>query len=84
MDLYEAGNAVDIRYPLGPADAQHLAKGFAARRDELVDVSTSPFSAMVGADIPTTDINSDYIGREHGGCPSGPSVSPIVDGYPMS
>ena len=64
MDLYAVGNAVEIRYPTGQLDAQHLAEEFAARLDDLVDVSTSPFTAMVGAGVPTTDIEAIYIGRE--------------------
>ncbi len=64
MDLYAAGNAVEIRYPSGQSDAQHLAEEFAARLDDLVDVSASPFSAMVAAGVPTTDVEAVFIGRE--------------------
>jgi len=64
MDLYAAGSAVEIRYPSGQTDAQHLAEEFAARLDDLVDVPTSPFSALVSDGVPTTDIEAIYIGRE--------------------
>jgi hypothetical protein len=64
MDLYAAGNAAEIRYPSGQSDAQHLAEEFAARLDDLVDVSASPFSAMVAAGVPTTDVEAVFIGRE--------------------
>lgn len=64
MDLYAAGNAVEIRYPSGQTDAQHLAEEFAARLDDLVDVSANPFSAMVAAGVPTTDVEAVFIGRE--------------------
>jgi len=64
MDLYAAGSAVEIRHPSGQTDAQHLAEEFAARLDDLVDVSTCPFSALVNAGVPTADVEAIYIGRE--------------------
>jgi hypothetical protein len=64
MDLYALGTAVEIRYPIGEVYAQHLAEELAARLDELVGDGSNPFSQRVSADIPTTDIEAIYVGRQ--------------------
>jgi hypothetical protein len=62
MDLYASCTAVEIRYPSGQTEAQHLAEELAARLDELVSDVPNPFSGQVGAGIPTTDIQAIYVG----------------------
>lgn len=64
MDLYASGNAVEVRYPIGQQDGQYLAEEFAARLDDLVDISSAPFGASVNAGVATTDVEAIYIGRE--------------------
>jgi hypothetical protein len=64
MDLYVPGSAVAIRYPIGQTDAQHLAEELAARLDELVSGAANPFSGLVSAGIPTTDIEAIYVGTQ--------------------
>lgn len=63
MDLYASGRAVEIRYPIGQTEAQHLAEELAARLNELVSDVPDPFSGLVGAGIPATDIEAIYVGR---------------------
>jgi hypothetical protein len=62
MDLYASGTAVEIRYPTGKMEAQHLVEELAARLDELVGDVPDPFSGHVSAGIPTTDIQAIYVG----------------------
>src|SRR4051794_39917358 len=68
MNLYDSGNAVEIRYPTGQIDAQNLAIELAARLDDLVSGSSSspsgPFSDLTSAGVPSSDIEAIYVGRQ--------------------
>ena len=64
MDLYVSGNAVDIRYPSGLIDAQHLAEELAAHLDEIALAPSRSFSSAIAAGIPATDVDAIYVGRQ--------------------
>src|SRR5262245_37678568 len=64
MDLYVSGRAVEVRYPTGDTDAQHVAEELAARLDELVSVPSSPFRGQVNAGVPCSDVEAIYVGTQ--------------------